>query len=368
MLRLTVPTTGEEELREIAAVLESGFLTQGPKVVEFENAVKAVTGSRHGFAMSSATTALHLCLVALGIAPGDEVLVSDLTFPASGNVIIQQGAVPVCVDVLPDTYAMDAADLERRITPRSRAVMVVHPFGLSADMDPILEICRRHGLPLIEDAACSLGALYRGKPSGTMGTMGCYSFHPRKSVTTGEGGMIVTEDDTLAQRIQLLRSHGGRRAEVGLEFMDAGFNYRMSDVLAALGVAQMRRLDWLLAGKRERATQLSARLREIPGLQLPVEPADCVHSWQSYVCVLEAGRDQRAVIQRVRENGVECTLGTYAMHSQPAFQSRYGHRPGDLPVSWHLQQHTLTLPLYPQMTDADLDLVARAVRTALENS
>lgn len=367
MLRLNLPLTGDEELREIAAVLASGYLTQGPKVAEFEDAVKAVTGSRHGFAMSSATTALHLSLVALGIGPGDEVLVSDFTFPASGNVIIQQGAVPVCVDALPDTYAMDAADLERRITPRSRAVMVVHPFGLSADMEAIMGVCEKHGLPVIEDAACALGAQFKGQACGTIGRLGCYSFHPRKSITTGEGGMIMTGDDTLAEKIRLLRSHGGRRGDYAFEFHDAGFNYRLSDVLAALGVAQMHRLRWLIDGKRERAAQLRARLEGIPGLQLPIEPKGCYHTWQSFVCVLGKGHSQRDVIARMRAQGVEATLGTYAMHSQPAFQSRFDYRPGDLPVSWHLQQHTLTLPLYPQMTESDLDLVAAAVRGALLN-
>ncbi len=367
MLRLNVPFTGEDELREIAAVLESGYLTQGPKGAEFENAVKAVTGSRHAFAMSSATTALHLSLVALGIGTGDEVLVSDFTFPASGNVIIQQGAVPVCVDVLPDTYAMDAADLERRITPRSRAVMVVHPFGLSADMDAIMAVCEKHGLPVIEDAACALGAEYKGRAAGAIGRLGCFSFHPRKSITTGEGGMIMTDDDSLADKVRLLRSHGGMRGAYAFEFLDAGFNYRLSDVLAALGVAQMRRLPWLLDGKRERAAQLRARLEGIPGLQLPVEPPDCRHTWQSFVCVLGDDLSQHDVITRMRAQGVEATMGTYAMHSQPAFRNRFGHQPGDLPVSWHLQQHTLTLPLYPQMTESDLDLVAAAVRAALLN-
>jgi perosamine synthetase len=366
MLRLNLPLTGEDELREIAAVLESGYLTQGPKVAEFENAVKAVTGSRHAFAMSSGTTALHLSLVALGIGPGDEVLVSDFTFPASGNVIIAQGALPVCVDVLSDSYSMDPADLERRITSQTRAVMVVHPFGLSASMDAIMDICEKHGLPLLEDAACALGATYKGRACGTMGRLGCYSFHPRKSITTGEGGMIMTDDDVLAEKVRLFRNHGGRRGEYAFEFFEAGFNYRLSDVLAALGVAQMRRLRWLIDGRRERAMQLRARLAGIAGIQLPVEPLGHFHTWQSFVVVLEPGRNQRETITRIRAQGVEATIGTYAMHSQPVFQRRFGHHPGDLPISWFLQQHTITLPLFPQMTDSDLDLVSGAVREALD--
>jgi dTDP-4-amino-4,6-dideoxygalactose transaminase len=317
--------------------------------------------------MSSATTALHLSLVALGIKPGDEVLVSDFTYPASGNVIIQQGARPVCVDVRPDTYAMDAADLARRVTPRTRAIMVVHPFGLAADMDAVNAVAARHGLPVIEDAACALGAQYRGRWCGRMSDLGCYSFHPRKSVTTGEGGMIVTERDELAGKIAVLRSHGGVRGQWYLRFDEAGFNYRLSDVLAAVGVAQLRKLDWLIDGKRAHAARLKELLAGIPGLTSPVEPAECRHTYQSFVVVLDEGIDRDSVIGRMRERGVETTLGTYAMHAQPCFQRDYGYRPGDLPVSARLFRQALTLPLYPQMAEADLQLVARSLAESLRS-
>jgi len=261
MLRLNVPATGADELAEVRTVLESGYLTQGPKVQEFERAVQAIVRSKHAFAMSSATTALHLALVALGIQREDEVLVSDLTYPASGNVIIQQGAIPICVDVLPDTYAMNAADLERRITPRSRAIMVVHPFGLSADMNAVNAVAQRHNLPVIEDAACALGAKYRDQWCGTLSDVGCFSFHPRKSVTTGEGGMIVTERDDLAHKISVLRSHGGTREQWYLRFDEAGFNYRLSDILAAVGVAQIktRLVDQRQAGPRHAAQEFARK-------------------------------------------------------------------------------------------------------------
>ncbi len=365
MLRLNVPFSGEEEIAEIRQVLESGYLTQGPKVLEFENAVRAIVGSKHAFAMSSATTALHLSLVAMGIGHGDEILVSDFTYPASGNVIIQRGAIPVCVDVLPDTYAMDPADLARKITPKSKAIMVVHPFGLSADMDPILALANAHNLKVIEDAACALGSKYKGRFCGAIGDVGCYSFHPRKSITTGEGGMIMTEDSELAQKIICLRSHGGIRKEFYLEFIEAGFNYRLSDVLAALGVAQLRRLQWLIDGKRERAAQLRALLAGLKGFVEPVEPADHFHTYQSFVIVLEDQYNRDQVIAKMRAAGVETTLGTYAMHAQPSFAKRYGTKPGDLPVSNRLQNQALTLPLYPQMTPADLELVARSLESAL---
>jgi len=323
MIRLNVPCLGAEELQAIGGVLETGYLTQGKKVTEFESIVKGTVGSKHGFAMSSATTALHLSLVALGIKAGDEVLVSDFTFPASGNVIVQTGATPVCVDVLPDTYAMDPADLERRITDRTRAIMVVHPFGLSADMDPIIAIATKHNLPIIEDAACALGSRYHNRYCGAMTELGCFSFHPRKSITTGEGGMVMTDDENLAGKIATLRSHGGRRLEWYVEFIDFGFNYRMSDVNAALGVVQMSRLKWLIDGKRERAAQLSELLSNVDGLQLPVEPAGHFHTYQSYVTVLDDRFDRDAIIGTMREKGVETTIGTYAMHSQPAYRNRY---------------------------------------------
>lgn len=368
MIRLNVPCVGAEELQEIGGVLESGYLTQGKKVTQFEDIVRNTVGSRYGFAMSSATTALHLSLIALGIEPGDEVLVSDFTFPASGNVIVQAGAIPVCVDVMPDTYAMDAQDLERRITDRTRAIMVVHPFGLPADMDPILTVARKHGLPVIEDAACALGSRYKDKYCGAMTELGCFSFHPRKSITTGEGGMIMTDDDRLAEKIATLRSHGGRRLEWYVEFIDFGFNYRMSDVLAALGVAQMNRLQWLIDGKRKRASELSHLLADVDGLQLPVEPPEHFHTYQSFVTVLDDRFDRDAIIAQMREKGVETTIGTYAMHSQPSYSKRFGYREGDCPVSHRLYQQSLTLPLYPQMTTSDVECVAQSLKSVLASA
>ena len=365
MIRLNLPFTGDEEMAEVRAVLHSGYLTQGPKVAEFERAVQAVVGSRHAFAMSSATTALHLSLVALGIKAGDEVLVSDFTYPASGNVIVQQGARPVCVDVLPDTYAMDARDLEKRITPKSRAIMVVHPFGLSADMDAVNAVAHKHKLAVIEDAACALGAKHKGRFCGTMSDTGCFSFHPRKSITTGEGGMIATERDDLAEKIAVLRSHGGIRQQWYLSFDEAGFNYRLSDILAAVGVAQIKKLNWLIEGKRAHAARLKDLLSGMPGVTSPCEPPDCLHTYQSFVVVLDDGIDRDAVIAKMREQGVETTLGTYAMHSQPFYQRTFGHVPGDLPVSQRLQNQALTLPLYPQMTLDDLAKVAESLQKAL---
>ncbi len=365
LIRLALPETDEDEIDEIRAVLASGYLTQGPKVAEFERQVADYVGVKHAFAMSSATTALHLSLVALGIGPGDEVLVPDFTFPATANVVIQQGATPVLVDIDLDTYTADLADLAARITPRSRAIMVVHTFGLAADMDPINALAARHGLAVIEDAACAIGTTYYGRQCGSLGALGCFSFHPRKVITTGEGGMITTDDDALAERIALLRSHGGVRREGRFTFEAAGFNYRLSDIQGAVGVAQMRKLDRLIADKRRLAAALTARLADLPGLTPPREPAWGGHIFQSYVALLDDGIDRDGVIAALRTAGIETTLGTYALHAQPVYQRLLGCREGDRPRSARAYRQTLTLPLFTRMTDEHLDRIAAALRSAL---
>ena len=367
MIPINKPFCGDDELAEVEKVLRSGYLTQGPKVLEFEEAVKAVTGSKHAFAMTSATTALHLSLVALGIKDGDEVLCSDLTFPATGNVVIEERGVPVFVDVLRDTYAMDPADLEKKLTKRTKAILVVNPFGLSADLDPILALGERAGIPVIEDAACSLGAEYKGRASGTLGRLGCYSFHPRKSVTTGEGGMIVTDDDALAKTIAVLRTHGGTRERFYLTFHEAGFNYRMSDINAAVGVAQMKKLPWLVSRKRELAQELLGMLRGVSGVTLPVEPEGLKHTYQSFVVVLDPRFPRDEVIARLRDKGIETTLGTYAMHREPAYEKRFPDQKDSCPVSASLYRHTLTLPLWPQMERTHLEQVTAGLDEVLKS-
>ena len=368
LVRLVVPDIDDDELTEIQAVLASGYLTQGPKVAEFERLVAALVGTRHAFATTSATTALHLGLVAMGIGPGDEVLVADFTFPASANVVVQQGATPILVDVDPVTFTMDPDDLVRRITVRSRAVIPVHAFGLSADMNPILEIARAHNLLVLEDAACAIAATYYERPVGSMGTAGCFSFHPRKAITTGEGGMIPTDDDSLAERISLLRSHGGIRTGNRFRFEAAGFNYRLSDILAAVGVAQLRKLDGILARKRELAAEYDRRLQGLAGVTAPVEPAWRGHVYQSYVLMLDEPIDRDGVIRAMKERGIETTLGTYALHAEPFFERTYGYRPGDLPGSYDSYRRSLTLPLYSSMTESDMDRIVDSLSLALQAS
>ena len=367
-IRLARPCTGEDELDEVRAVLASGQLSQGPKVVEFEQQVAAYVGRRYAFATSSCTTALHLSLVALGVGPGDEVLVPDFTFPATANVVVQQGATPVLVDIDLDTYNAGAGELARHITARTRAVIPVHLFGLPADIGPITDFAAEHGLAVVEDAACALGAVSGEGQCGSFGDIGCYSFHARKVVTTGEGGMIVTDSDDLAARIAVLRSHGGVRTEGRFCFEAAGFNYRLSDIAAAVGCAQMRRLPELLRRRQELAERLHAGLAELDGIRGPAHRPGPGHAYQAFVALVDEGIDRDAMVTALAEAGIETTLGTYALHDQPFFQQTYGYRTGQLPASHAAYQRTIALPLYPEMTDDDADTVIEALKKALPTS
>lgn len=365
MIPLAKPFLDKNELNEIRQVLSSGYLTQGPKTAEFEKRVAERIGSKYAFATSSCTTALHLALVVLDIHPGDEVLVADFTFPATANVVVQLGATPVLVDINLDTFTMDPQDLRRKITPRTKAVIPVDAFGCAADYDPILAAAKEHNLPVIEDAATAVGTTYYDRFCGNLSELGCFSFHPRKVITTGEGGMIITNKDTLAERIRLLRSHGGVRSGAWFQYEAAGFNYRLSDILSAMGIAQMEKLTWLIQRKRELAGLYSRKLATIRNIRPPIEPAWGGHIYQSYVILVDKEVNRNRVIERMKARGVETTIGTYALHDQPFFQRTFGYKSGDLPNSHTAFTSSIALPLYPQMSEADLDQVVAALKESL---
>ena len=366
MIRLTVPLVDERELEEIAAVLKTGFYTQGPKVAQFEQQIGTLVGTKHAFAMSSCTTALQLALHALELEHGTEALVADFTFPATANIVETEGLKPVLVDINLDTFTMDPLDLESKITERSRVIIPVHAFGCSADMDPIMAIAQKYNLPVIEDAACALATTYNGTYCGTIGTLGCYSFHPRKAITTGEGGLIATDHDFLAEKIAILRNHGGVKGDFYYHYDQAGFNYRLSDIQGAMGIAQMEKLDYILENKRRLAVLLRQKLQGIDGVTPPIEPAWGGHVYQSFVVLLNEGIDRDNVIHAMREKGVETTLGTYAVHAQPYYMRTYGYQPGDLPRSYTAFKQSLTLPLYPQMDEGILDTIASALHETVK--
>ena len=361
MIRLVEPEMGQEEFDAVRQVLESGYLVQGENVRRFEELVAGYLGLQHAVAVSSGTAALHLALLALDLGPGDEVIVPDFTFPATANAVALVGARPVLAEISLESYNLDPAVVEDLLTARTRAIVPVHLFGLPAPMDEILELADRHGLLVIEDAACALGASYGGRKCGTMGAAGCFSLHPRKAITTGEGGLIAVQDADLADRLRSLRNHGMVAGPSGWEFAAVGLNYRMTDLQGALGVVQMGRLAGVIERRRALAEMYDSALAGIPWLERPGVPPDAYHIYQSYVVLLEAGLDRARIMAALRAAGVECTIGTYACHAQTLFASHYGYQPGDIPNSYRAFQSTLTLPLHARMAELDVEAVAQAL-------
>ncbi|MBW3607764.1 MAG: DegT/DnrJ/EryC1/StrS family aminotransferase [Actinobacteria bacterium] len=365
MLRLAEPRFGPEALEAIGQVLASGHLTQGPVVAEFEAAVAAFCGVRHGVATTSATTALELVLAALDIGPGDEVIAADFTYPATGNAVLQRGAALRLADADASTYCVAPDAIEALLSPRTKAVLAVDVFGLPADYAAIEPLLEHHGVPLVCDAACSLGGALDQRRCGSFGRAGCFSFHPRKSLTTGEGGMVVTDDDALAERMRELRNHGTRREGWRSTFVEPGFNYRMSDLNAALGLVQVPAHESTVRTRNALAARLSAQLERVDGIRPQHVPVAALHPYQAYVVTCDPALERDALIAALREQGVESTLGTYAMHAEPAFARACGTAPGDLPVSDALARSTLALPLHQGLTEADIDTVARALDAAV---
>lgn len=372
MIPITKPLFDAEEAAAVAEVLRSGWVSQGPKVAEFERAFAAFVGAGHAVATTSCTTAEHLALVAIGIGPGDEVIVPAFTFVATANAVRYCEARPVFVDIDLATYNIDVARIETVLTPRTKAIIPVHLFGLAADMDPILAIARRHGLRVIEDAACGFGARYRGRHTGSLGAAGCFSFHPRKAITTGEGGMVTTDDPALAERLRVLRAHAATLSDLDRhrgrgfvlpEFNEVGFNYRMTDVQAAIGLVQLRKAEPILKARAERAARYDALLAGCQALVLPVTPPDYTHGYQSYVTRVRPGGDRDAIAIVLEDLGIATRQGTHAV--PPLGVYRDTCRPEDFPRALEADRTTLTLPLYPQMTDAEQDRVVGALHEAV---
>ena len=357
MIRLACQEIGEEEVQAVAQVLRSGFLVQGKYVAELEQRAAAYLGVSDAVAVSSGTAALHLALLALNIGPGDEVVVPDFTFPATGNVVELVGAKAVLVDIDLTTFNVDVAAVREAITQNTRAIIPVHLFGLPAAMESILEIANKHSLFVIEDAACALGAVYNGRKCGSLGHLGCFSFHPRKAITTGEGGLLTTNNTELSGRLRQLRNHGMRVVNDGYNFEHAGLNYRMTDFQGALGTVQLERLEQILSRRAELARLYTLALQNTPGITCPREIPGSRHVWQSYVILLDESLPRNRFIQELRSRGIETTIGTYALSAQDYYRPR-----GSCPeFSLRAYRQSLSLPLHTRMDEQDVVQVVNSL-------
>jgi dTDP-4-amino-4,6-dideoxygalactose transaminase len=374
-IAISLPATGEEEWQAVREPLMSGWLTQGPKVAAFEKAFAARHGVDHALATTSCTTGLHMILAAMGIGPGDEVIVPAFTWVATANVVVYCGATPVLADVDPITFNMDPRDAARKVTPRTKAAIVVHLFGLCADVD-VLRSALPAGLPIIEDAACASGASYKGRHAGTLGLAAAFSFHPRKSITTGEGGMVTTNDAALAETMNMLRNHGasiseeqrhhGPRPYLLPEFNLLGYNYRMTDMQGAVGLAQLGKLDRFITERDQWAAYYAQHLGDIPWLRLPQAPSEGRHAWQAYVTWVDpatAPMPRNAIMEQLQRAGIATRPGTHAVHMLGYYRDRFSLHPEDFPAAQGCDRNTMAIPLHNRMQADDYAHVVKVLRS-----
>lgn len=372
----------EEEIQSVLGPLRSGWLVQGPKVREFEEKWSAFTGARHSIAVTSCTTALHLSLAALGFGPGDEAIVPAFTWIATANVVEHLGGKVVFCDVDLNTFNLDVNDAARKITSRTKAILPVHLFGLSADMDPVMELARKHKLWVVEDAACGFGSTYQGRHVGTLGDTGCFSFHPRKAITTGEGGMITTQSDALAEKLRRLRDHGaamtdlqrhmGARPYLLADHPDAGYNQRMTDLQAALGSAQMDRAQAIIDERRRLAAVYDQEFAQLPWLETPAHAAGYGHGYQSYPCLFQpeplvpgsierVNKLRNEWMDRLQQAGISTRPATHAVHMLSFYREKYKLAPTDFPNARAANDCSISLPIFHGMTEAEQQHVIKNV-------
>lgn len=373
-IQIAAPSLGEEEWQALREPIESGWLTQGPKVAAFEQAFAQRHRVKHAIAVTSATTGLHLALAALEVGPGDEVIVPAFTWVATANAVLYCGGTPVFADVDQTTYNLNIKDAVRRITPRTKAVIPVHLFGLCADIDS-LRAMLRPDIAIVEDAACAAGAALNGRPAGALGNLGVFSFHPRKSITTGEGGMVTTNDDRLAERIKRMRNHGasvseeerhrGARPYLLPEFEVLGFNYRMTDLQGAVGMVQLAKLDRFIEERATMAARYFQDLSDLEWLRMPAEPKDGRHAWQacvSYVNPRTSPMSRNRIMERLQEQGIATRPGTHAVHMLKYYRERFNFKPEDFPVARDCDQNTMAIPLHNKLSTDDYAYIVSALR------
>lgn len=371
---LLKPWIGEEEIQAVAEVLRSGWISQGPKVAEFERLIADYVGVRHGVAANSCTSAMHMMMALKGIGPGDEVIVPSSTCMATANSICHTGATPVFADIEYGTWNLDAASAERAITPRTKGILVVHQIGMPADIDAFVPVVERHGIALLEDAATSFGATYKGKRLGGIHGVTAFSFHPRKMVTTGEGGMLMTNDDALAEAARQMRATGASISDLDRHkakgklvqtYSMAGYNYRMTDMQAAIGIVQMTRLEAMLKARADIAARYTALFADIDEVEPPFVPDYAVPSWSSYCIAFRGKAAERRdeILAMLADRGVSARIGIQPLHFEPFFTAQTGRL--SMPVTEDAAKRTLFLPIYPGMTEAQIQAVVVAVKACI---
>lgn len=375
MIQIAQPYFDDEELQLVQEPILSKWVTQGKFVKEFENIFAKKHKVKYAVAVSNCTTALHLSLLALGVGPGDEVIVPSFSWIATANAVLYCGGTPVLVDIDLDTFNIDPKKIASKINKKTRAIIAVHLFGLCADIDAIKKVAP--GIPIIEDGACAAGSKYKGKFAGSLGKAGCFSFHPRKTITTGEGGMVTTNSKKIARMVNILRNHGAVLAEevrhssrkpyLLSDFNELGYNYRMTDLQGALGVAQIKKLDKLIAERKKWARFYMKQLIAIPWLKTPQELGGFDHSWQAFVCLIgektsPLTRDEFA--QYLWDKGISTRPGTHAIHTIGFYKKKYGFKNKDFPNSFNAHKNSIALPLHNNMSKADFNYIIEAIKLA----
>ena len=354
----------EQEEQEVITVLRSGWIMQGPKVEMLEKEIASYVTTTHAIAVSSGTAALHLSLLALGIKEGDEVIVPSFSFVATSNCVLYVGATPVFADIDKKTFNIEPQDIEKKITKKTKAIIAVHQIGLPAKLDKIQEICKKYKLLLIEDAACALGAQFQGKKIGSFGDVACFSFHPRKSITTGEGGMITTNNKEIAEMLKILRSHGAVKENGKEIYRYLGYNYRMTDLQAAVGLVQYKKLETILQKREEIASFYDNSFKNTTSITVPYIPENMNHTYQSYMIQIHHPKISRDVLaKQLEEKGITTRNGITAIHKEPLYKKLLGETV--LPVTEEMANNCLIIPLYTQMTTKEQEYVTTQLKNLL---
>lgn len=374
IIQISQPSMGQEEWEEIREPIFSGWITQGPKVAEFEKLFAARHNVKHAIAVSNCTTALHLALVALDIKAGDEVIVPAFTWVSTANAVMYCYATPIFIDIDIRTFNMDVSQLKNKITSKTKAIIPVHLFGLCTNVDEIKKIAPH--LKIVEDGACSAGAGIGEHPAGSLGDIGCFSFHPRKSVTTGEGGMLTTNNYTLAEKLNILRNHGasvseeqrhkGPKPYILPEFDMVGYNYRMTDIQGAVGVVQIKKLDAFINERQKWADYYSKELSSLSWLKTPFIPENYKHGWQSYVLMVDEKKSpmkRNEMMEFLQQHGISTRPGTHAVHMLGFYAKKFGIKPNDFPNSFTANEFSMSIPLHNKMIAEDFEYAVEKIKS-----